>query len=61
MSATIDKQNNIVKNKNLNIGEIDEDGNPCTEFNLNSFLLVEANLEDGEYEVEVILKKVINA
>lgn len=57
MTATIDTTNNIVKTKNLPIGQNDEDGNTCAEFNLNSILLVQANMEDGEYDVEIILKK----
>ena len=56
-TLVVDKVNNVVKTSNRPLGENDEDGNPCIEFNLNETLLGGANLENGEYDVEVILKK----
>lgn len=56
-TLVVDKANNIVKTSNRPLGENDENENPCIEFNLNETLLGGANLENGEYDVEVILKK----
>jgi len=45
MTATIDVANNTITNDN------------GAELNIDSILLTQANMEDGEYEIQVILKK----